>query len=188
MRSDVGKPLNSQVLPPFFVTYMPVPTLVELRTQHSPVPTHTVSGWFWSMRILPILWGYSSKIGRNEAPPLWDFHTPPLAPPIYKIAGFLFTPSTSETRPLIKAGPMLRERIPPKLTERGVFSGLISGFCAIEKWIINKLAAIRMDDFRNVMVFIVLCFLITNKQFGWKLKSYSNFLYKNADTFKVWIL
>ncbi|MCA1650647.1 MAG: hypothetical protein LC753_10325 [Acidobacteria bacterium] len=60
---------------------MPFPTETLLRVHASPVPTHTVSGFAWSIATAPIDIGCSSKTGVNVVPPLLDFQTPPPALP-----------------------------------------------------------------------------------------------------------
>jgi hypothetical protein len=52
--------------------------------------------------------GMASKSGRQVVPPLVVFQTPPLAVPTYTMLGSPGTPSTSVARPIMLAGPMLR--------------------------------------------------------------------------------
>src|SRR6266404_7608362 len=85
-----------------------------LRVQLSPVPAQTIFGLLGSMATAPIdctFW--LSKTGRNDVPPLTDFHIPPLADPTKTvIRPSCFTPSTAAMRPLIVADPILRAGSP----------------------------------------------------------------------------
>ena len=88
---------------------MPLPTPALLRGFPSPVPAQTMSGLGWKTAMAPMLpTGWSSKTGRQASPPSSDFHTPPLAEPTKMTLRFESTTSTSDTRPLIPAGPMER--------------------------------------------------------------------------------
>ena len=94
---------------------MPLPTPALLRGFPSPVPAQTTSGLGWKTAMAPMLpTGWSSKTGLQASPPSSDFHTPPLAEPTKITLRFESTTSTSETRPLIPAGPMGRACITEK--------------------------------------------------------------------------
>src|SRR5690348_15442334 len=89
---------------------MPSPIDTLLRTQLSPVPTHTFFGLLGSMATAPVdCTGWVSNTGLNVVPPFTDFQTPPLAdaantvsrPPSFRAV-------TAAIRPLICADPMLR--------------------------------------------------------------------------------
>ena len=113
----------------------PAPTDTELRTQLSPVPTHTVSGSDGSMATAPIDCGWSSKTGSKVTPPSFDFQTPPEAVPIHRVrvsAGpSSRTPSMAAMRPLVTAGPRARAVRPERsLGSRSSPLGCVSPGCA----------------------------------------------------------
>ena len=115
MRSDFSSPILVQFFPPSAVLYIPSPMETLFRVHTSPVPTQTVlSGSDGSTVTTPIDWQYLSKIEVKFTPPSIDFHTPPPAEPRYTICEFVGCISTSETRPLISAGPMWRALRSPK--------------------------------------------------------------------------
>src|SRR3954464_13952079 len=101
---------------------MPSPYETELRVHDSPVPTHTVFGFFGSMAMAPIdCTGCLSKTGLNVVPPLTDFQTPPLAAPTYSVMRFAScTASIAAMRPDIAAEPMLRAPRPEMVSESTV--------------------------------------------------------------------
>ena len=98
---------------------MPSPTETELRIHASPVPTQMILGSFGSMASAPIdCTSCLSNIGRNVVPPLFDFHTPPLAAPTYTVRRSpSCTAATDVTRPDIAADPMLRAPSPAMVSE-----------------------------------------------------------------------
>src|SRR6266581_3654204 len=98
---------------------MPSPTDVELRVHASPVPTQTVFRFFGSIAIAPIdCTGCLSKTGLYVVPAFCDFHTPPLAAPMYIVRRCpSHAPSIAAMRPLIVAEPMLRAPRPEMVSE-----------------------------------------------------------------------
>src|SRR5438132_4786975 len=101
---------------------------VLFRVHPSPVPTQTTFGFFGSTVTAPIdCTGCLSKTGLNVVPPLTDFHTPPLAAPMYTVRRCpSWTASRAATRPLMVADPMLRAPSPEIVSE----STLMAGVCA----------------------------------------------------------
>src|SRR3954466_10639932 len=101
---------------------MPSPYDTELRVHDSPVPAHTVFGFFGSMAMAPIdCTGCLSKTGLNVVPPFTHFHTPPLAAPTYSVMRFAScTASIAAMRPDIAAEPMLRAPRPGMVSESTV--------------------------------------------------------------------
>src|SRR3954466_4152119 len=101
---------------------MPSPYDTELRVHDSPVPAHTVFGFFGSMAMAPIdCTGCLSKTGLNVVPPFTHFHTPPLAAPTYSVMRFAScTASIAAMRPDIAADPMLRAPSPEMVSESTV--------------------------------------------------------------------
>src|SRR5271157_1467052 len=89
---------------------MPSPMETLLRTQLSPVPVHTVFEFVGSMATAPIdCTAGLSNTGLKVAPPLTDFHTPPLAEAANRVRRpASSTAATAAMRPLICAEPMLR--------------------------------------------------------------------------------
>src|SRR5437870_5697225 len=106
---------------------MPSPIEALLRVQASPLPTQTVFGFFGSMVTAPIdCTGCLSKTGLYVVPPFCDFHTPPLAAPMYTVRRDPSqTPSIAAMRPLIAAEPMLRAPRPEMVSE-----STLMGACA----------------------------------------------------------
>src|SRR5436309_15692517 len=98
---------------------MPSPTETLLRSQDSPVPTQTISGFEGSIATAPIdCTSWRSKTGLNVVPPFTDFQTPPLAEPANIVSRPLsFTAVTAAMRPLIIADPMLRAGRPDTVPE-----------------------------------------------------------------------
>src|SRR3954464_5924300 len=107
---------------------MPSPYETELRVHDSPVPTHTVFGFFGSMAMAPIdCTGCLSKPGLTVVPPLPGFQTPPLAAPTYSVMRFAScTASIAAMRPDIAAEPMLRAPTPEIVSESTV-TGVAGG-------------------------------------------------------------
>src|SRR5215470_17661058 len=98
-----------------------------LRAQDSPVPTHTVLGERGLTAMAPIdCTGCLSKTGLKVVPPFSDFHTPPLAAPMYTVSlPSSLTAVSADTRPLITAEPMLRAPSPEMASASNV------AFCAL---------------------------------------------------------
>src|SRR5438132_13844358 len=90
---------------------MPSPTETLLRTQDSPVPTQTISGFEESIATAPIdCTSWRSKTGLKVVPPFTDFQTPPLAEPTNIVSRpLLTTASNAAVRPLIVAEPLLHD-------------------------------------------------------------------------------
>src|SRR5256886_4988348 len=106
---------------------MPSPTETLLRSQDSPVPTQTISGFEGSIATAPIdCTSWRSKTGLKVVPPFTDFQTPPLAEPTNIVSRpFRTTASRAAMRPLIVAEPMLRAGSPET-----VAASNLSGCCA----------------------------------------------------------
>src|SRR5436309_6707112 len=106
---------------------MPSPTETLLRSQDSPVPTQTISGFEGSIATAPIdCTSWRSKTGLKVVPPFTDFQTPPLAEPTNIVSRpFRTTASRAAMRPLIVAEPMLRAGRPET-----VAASNFSGCCA----------------------------------------------------------
>src|SRR5213595_589111 len=124
MCSDSLRPRLVQFSPPSTDLYTPSPIETLLRVHASPVPTHTTFGFLGSMVIAPIDWtGCLSNTGLNVVPPFTDFHTPPLAAPMYTVSRSpSCTASSAATRPLIAAEPILRAP-KPEIVSESTFTG-----------------------------------------------------------------
>ena len=90
-----------------------------LRTQLSPVPTHTFFELEGSMATAPMdCTSGRSNTDLNVVPPLTDFQTPPLADAANTVSRPLsLTAVTAAMRPLISAEPMLRAGKPDMVPE-----------------------------------------------------------------------
>src|SRR6267143_3724190 len=78
MCSEVFNPTFFQVLPPSSDRYRPLPYETLRWLLFSPVPTHTVRGFFGSSTMQPIEYEPSrSNTGVQVMPALTVFHTPP---------------------------------------------------------------------------------------------------------------
>src|SRR5215469_16584920 len=141
---------------------MPLPMDVLLRVQASPVPTQMVFDDCGSMAIAPMDCTASlSKTGLNVAPPLMDFHTPPLAAPTYTVSRPLsLTAAMAATRPLIVAEPIFRAPRPEIVSESNLTScasavaekineAAIKTITAVWQRIIRRIAAITSAIVRN---------------------------------------
>src|SRR5207245_8006794 len=106
---------------------MPSPTETLLRSQDSPVPTQTISGFEGAIATAPIdCTSWRSKTGLKVVPPFTDFQTPPLADPANIVSRPLrTTASNAAMRPLIVAEPILRAGRPET-----VAASNFSGCCA----------------------------------------------------------
>src|SRR5512146_1126543 len=101
-----------------------------LREFGSPVPAHTciVSlGAMASMHIETTRW--LSNTGRQVTPLFIDFQIPPPAAAAKKVLDGEGMPTTSETRPMVFAGPTFRQRKPAIVAESSS-KGLDAGACA----------------------------------------------------------
>src|SRR5664279_963117 len=107
---------------------MPSPTDTLLRTQDSPVPTHTTFELVGSMVTAPIdCTSGLSNTELNVVPPFTDFHTPPLAAPANTVSRpWSCAASTAAMRPLMTAEPMLRAGNPETVAESNLM-----GACAM---------------------------------------------------------
>src|SRR5947209_3667200 len=106
---------------------MPSPIEALLRVQASPVPTHTVFGFFGSIVTAPIdCTGCLSKTGLYVVPLFCDFQTPPLAEPTYTVRRCpSHAPSIAAMRPLMAADPIFRAPRPEMVSE-----SILMGACA----------------------------------------------------------
>src|SRR5580658_8878234 len=107
---------------------MPSPMETLLRTQLSPVPTHTIFGLEGSMVAAPIdCTSGRSNTDLKVVPPLTDFQTPPLADAAKTVSRPLSVAAvTAAIRPLISAEPILRAGRPEMVPE-----SYRTGACAI---------------------------------------------------------
>src|SRR5438093_13738246 len=89
---------------------MPSPTEALLRSQDSPVPTQTISGFEGSIATAPIdCTSWRSNTGLKVVPPFTDFQTPPLAEPTNIVSRPVRTTASSAARrPLTAPEPLLR--------------------------------------------------------------------------------
>src|ERR1700729_2556606 len=103
---------------------MPSPMETLLRVQDSPVPPQMVLAMGGSIAMAPMDWEVClSKTGLKVVPPFTDFHTPPLAAPMYTVRRpSSLTADNAETRPLISAEPMLRAPRPEIVSESNLAS------------------------------------------------------------------
>src|SRR2546426_11453993 len=93
---------------------MPSPTETLLRTQDSPVPTQTISGFEGSIATAPIdCTSWRSKTGLKVVPPFTDFQTPPLAEPTNIVSRpFRTTAPNAAIPPPTAPAPPLRAPTP----------------------------------------------------------------------------
>src|SRR2546423_8963184 len=90
-----------------------------LGIEDPPVPTEITFGFLGSIVTAPIdCTGCLSKTGLKVEPPFTDFHTPPLADPMWTVRRCpSCTASIAATRPLIAAEPILRAPRPDMVSE-----------------------------------------------------------------------
>src|SRR5258706_14822667 len=118
---DFSSPTRFQVRPPSVDLNMPHPGEIVLRESSSPVPAHTCIVSDGAMATSPIETHFSlSKTGRNVVPALVVFQMPPAAAATKNVLDGLGMPVTLETRPIMFAGPMLRQRNPASSVESRV--------------------------------------------------------------------
>src|SRR5271170_6280091 len=111
---------------------MPSPTETLLRTQDSPVPTHTTFGFVGSMVTAPI--DCTSGLSNTDlkvVPPFTDLQTPPLAAPANTVRRpWSSTASSAAKRPLITAEPMFLAGKPETDAESNFIAGCATALTA----------------------------------------------------------
>src|SRR5512146_903156 len=108
-----SSPMSFHVIPPSVDLYTPPPGEMVLREFGSPVPAHTCIVSLGAMASMPIeTTRWLSNTGRQVTPLLIDFHMPPPAAAAKNVLEGEGVPVTSETRPIVFAGPTLRQRNP----------------------------------------------------------------------------
>src|SRR3989454_11874025 len=116
-----SSPTRFQVSPPSVDLKMPQPGEIVLRESSSPVPAHTCVVSDGAIASSPIDTHFSlSKTGRNVVPAFVVFQIPPAAAATKNVFDGLGMPVTLETRPIMFAGPMLRQRNPASSVESRV--------------------------------------------------------------------
>src|SRR2546426_3278475 len=116
-----SSPVRFQVSPPSVDLKMPQPGEIVLRESSSPVPAHTCVVSDGAIATSPIDTHFSlAKTGRNVVPALVVFQMPPAAAATKNVFDGLGMPVTLETRPIMFAGPMLRQRNPASSVESSV--------------------------------------------------------------------
>src|SRR6185369_10452101 len=109
---------------------MPPPGEIVLRELGSPVPAHTCIVSLGAMASMPIeITRWLSNRGRQVTPLLIDFQMPPAAAAAKNVLDGEGMPTTSDTRPIVFAGPTLRQRKPAMVAESSS-KGLVEGVCA----------------------------------------------------------
>src|SRR6266550_1948656 len=112
---------SCHVCPPSVDLKMPQPGEIVLRESSSPVPAHTCIVSDGAIATSPIDTHFSlSKTGRKVVPALVVFQMPPAAAATKNVFEGLGMPVTLETRPIMFAGPMLRQRNPASSVESNV--------------------------------------------------------------------
>src|SRR6266480_242501 len=116
-----SNPESFQVSPPSVDLKIPQPGEIVLRESSSPVPAHTCVVSEGAIATSPIETQRSlSKTGRKVVPALVVFQMPPAAAATKKVLDGLGMPTTLETRPIMLAGPTLRQRKPARSVESSV--------------------------------------------------------------------
>src|SRR4051812_28629956 len=108
-----SRPIDFQVRPPSTDLKTPPPGEIELRELGSPVPAHTCIESLGAIASTPIettFW--LSNTGRQVTPLLIDFQIPPAAAATKRLLEGDGSPVTSETRPIMLAGPTFLHRKP----------------------------------------------------------------------------
>src|SRR4029450_13772918 len=104
-----ARPTCVQVAPASVERYTPLPQAELLRSFASPVPTHTTFGSDGATATAPMeATGCFSNTASNVAPFVLVFTRPPVASPTKNVKGSCGSNATSDTRPPMSAGPMLR--------------------------------------------------------------------------------
>src|SRR5882762_10389686 len=126
-----SRPTRFHVSPPSVDLKMPQPGEIVLRESSSPVPAHTCIVSDGAIANSPIDTHFSlSNTGRNVVPALVVFQIPPAAAATKNVFDGLGMPATLETRPIMFAGPMLRQRNPASRVESSVIPPAgAAGFC-----------------------------------------------------------
>src|SRR3989442_9463428 len=110
-----SSPIRFHVSPPSVDLKMPQPGEIVLRESSSPVPAHTCVVSDGAIASSPIDTHFSlSNTGRNVVPALVVFQIPPAAAATKNVFDGLGMPVTLETRPPMLAGPLFRQRHPPR--------------------------------------------------------------------------
>src|SRR6266576_30516 len=118
---DFSSPVRFGVSPPAVGLNIPQPGGIVLRESSSPVPAHTCIVSDGAIATSPIDTHFSlSKTGRKVVPALVVFQMPPAAAATKNVFDGLGMPVTLETRPIMFAGPMLRQRNPASSVESSV--------------------------------------------------------------------
>src|SRR5256885_4982401 len=126
-----SSPVRFQVSPPSVDLKMPQPGEIVLRESSSPVPAHTCIVSDGAIATSPIDTHFSlSKTGRKVVPALVVFQMPPAAAATKNVFDGLGMPVTLETRPIMFAGPMLRQRNPASSVESSIIPPVRAWFCA----------------------------------------------------------
>src|SRR6266550_4482787 len=117
---------SCHVCPPSVDLKMPQPGEIVLRESSSPVPAHTCIVSDGAIATSPIDTHFSlSKTGRKVVPALVVFQMPPAAAATKNVLEGLGMPVTLETRPIMFAGPMLRQRNPARRVESSVIAPVL---------------------------------------------------------------
>src|SRR5216117_1308793 len=127
---DFSSPTRFHVSPPSVDLKMPQPGEIVLRESSSPVPAQTCVVSDGAIATSPIDTHFSlSKTGRKVVPALVVFQMPPAAAATKNVFDGLGMPVTLETRPIMFAGPMLRQRNPASSVESRVIPARAAGLC-----------------------------------------------------------
>ena len=98
-----------------------------MREFGSPVPAHTCIVSLGAIASMPIeMTRWLSNTGRQVTPLFVDFQMPPAAAAAKNVFDGDGMPATSETRPIVFAGPTLRQRKPAMVGESSS-NGLLLG-------------------------------------------------------------
>src|SRR5258706_5125534 len=118
---DFSSPTRFHVRPPSVDLNMPHPGEIVLRESSSPVPAHTCIVSDGAIASSPIDTHFSlSNTGRNVVPAFVVFQIPPAAAAMKNMRDGLGMPATADTRHIMFAGPMLRQRHPARRVESSV--------------------------------------------------------------------
>src|ERR1044072_5812457 len=100
-----------------------------LRELGPPVPAHPCMVSLGARASMPMeITRWLSNTGRQVTPLLVDFQMPPAAAAAKKVFDGDGIPTTSESRPIVLAGPTLRQRNPAMVAESS--SNGLAGVCA----------------------------------------------------------
>src|SRR5215212_4563718 len=126
-----SSPISFQVRPPSVDLKTPPPGEIVLREFGSPVPAHTCIVSLGAIANMPIeMTRWLSKTGRHVTPLFVDFQMPPAAAAAKNVFDGDGMPATSETRPIVFAGPTFRQRKPAIVVESSS-NGFAAGACAV---------------------------------------------------------